>query len=277
MDGLIYYNIGFKCLVRLAVSIATAIQKFRGDITILADGDCYGKCLQIARQFGVSIKAVSSDDFIGHNLALLNKCRLHRITPYQKTIFVDSDTIILQDFSDCFNLLDKYEFMVPQFCDWTSDGMRYKPRIECWRGFVSPELMAHAYDEKKAVNIGFYCWRSGATLFNDWFNTALKNRMSFIPDEIACQILLPNHNHYVLGSEYNTSCKHEPLTGKTRILHFHGRKHCRIENGVYLYHSDLWYREFDKIRNLLCVAENIEYDNNLCKYLPEHDKCKSHS
>lgn len=275
MEGLIYYNIGLKCLTRLAVSVSTAIRHFKGEITILADGDCLPQCQQIGKQFNVKVQAVSSDDFIGHNFALLNKCRLHRVTPYQKTLFVDSDTIILRDFSECFKMLDEYEFIVPQFCTWKSRGGHYRHRIELWKGFVSDELMACAFDEPAAVNIGFYGWRTGAKIFDEWFNTALKNRMSFIPDEIACQILLPHYNHLILGSEYNTSCKYEQVTEQTRTLHFHGRKHCRLENGQYLYQANRWYDEFNKVRDIPCVKDNIEHDNQLRKYLPEYDKCQS--
>jgi len=274
MEGLIYYNIGTKCLVRLAVSVSTAIRNFKGDITILADGDCFDKCFKIAKEFKVLIKNPRSDDFIGKNFALLNKCRLHQITPYSKTLFVDTDTLIMQDFSECFKILDDYEFIVPQFCTWKSMDGHYRRRIDLWKGFVSDELMEHAFDESAAVNIGFYGWRAGAKIFDEWFNTALKNRQSFIPDEIACQILLPHYNHLILGSEYNTSCKHEALTEKTKTLHYHGRKHCRVENGQFLFHSDLWYQEFEKIRHLPCVYENIQFDRHLLKYLPEYEKCK---
>lgn len=276
MEGIVYYNIGLKCLARLAVSVSTAIRHCPHEITILSDGDeCHQKCWQIATQLGVHVKYIRSDDFVGKNYAMLNKCRLHRITPYKKTLFVDCDTIILQNFTECFKLLDEYEFIVPQFCNWISTDRHYRRRIENWRGHIGDDIMATAFNEKRAVNVGFYGWREGASIFNEWFSTAIKNRTSFIPDEVACQILLGRHNHHILDSSYNTSCKHEALTDKTRTLHYHGRKHCRIDNGQYIYHSDLWYAEFDKIRHFPCVYENIEHDRMLRIYLQEHDKIRA--
>ena len=270
MEGIIYYNIGYKCLVRLAVSISTLRQRHQGNIAIICDKVGYEECKAIADYFKVDILQTNFEEFPGKNVALLNKCRLHQMTPYEKTIFLDSDTIIFRHFPECFQLLDKYEFIVPQFCGWTSRGKQYRKRIERWKGVIPDKLYHHAFDEPKAVNIGFFGWREGAIIFNDWFELALMNRNSFIPDEIACQILLPHVPHLVIGSEYNTSCKHERLTEKAKTLHFHGKKHCRIVGRKYLFHSELWYKEFAKIKALPFVQNNIPHDKMLVSNLQRH-------
>ena len=269
MEGIIYYNIGLKCIVRLAVSILTLIKNVKKDITILSDSNGYSECEKIAKHFGVNIVNADFPSGQGKNYPLLNKCRINIVTPYERSIFLDSDTIILKDFSEVFDLIEPNEFVVTQMCKWESTGRRYRPRIAAWENKIHNETMLHAFDEKKAVNIGFYGFMKNAKIFNNWFSLAVKNRNSFIPDEISCQILLGHFKHLVIGSEYNTSCKHEVVTENTRTLHFHGRKHCRIENGKYLYNSNLWYDEFDKLRGNDFIEENIKNDRHLLRYIPD--------
>jgi hypothetical protein len=167
-------------------------------------------------------------------------------------------------------MLDQYEFIVPQFSAWKSAKRPYYKRILGWKPYLDENYMQRAFDEPKAVNIGFFGWRTGAKIFDNWHGLALKNKESFIPDEISCQILLPHVPHLVIGNEYNTSCKHDKTIDNAKTLHFHGRKHCRIENGVYKNHCDLWYKEFDKIRNDEVVWQNIKYDPMLRKHLYLH-------
>lgn len=271
MDGLIYYNIGLKCLARLAVSVSTAVRRFNGDITILADGNGYDECRAIANMFGVKIVYSRFDTPDGKNVALLNKTRLNEASPYENTLFIDSDTLILKDFSECFKLFDQHEFIVPQFSNWRSDGRRYRKRIAGWNGIIDDKYIADAFKEKSAVNIGFYGWRKDAKIFDNWYNITLKNRESFIPDEIACQILLPHYEHCIVGKEYNTSCKHDILTDEAKTLHFHGRKHCRIEEGKYIYHSDMWYNEYDKLKKNEFIKHIAQYDRMLCKNIASHE------
>ena len=273
MQGLIYYNIGMKCLVRLAVSISTLVNHFADQITILADDDGFSECEKIAKHFCVNIMKANFTHIDGKNIPFLNKCRLDVKTPYDKTIFLDSDTIVLNNFYEVFKMLDDHEFIVTQMCKWMSNKGPYRKRIEGWKNHINREIFEHAFDEPKAVNIGFYAWRKGAKIFDNWLYTAMKNQESFIPDEIACQILLPHVPHLVIGSEYNTSCKHEELTENSKTLHFHGRKHCRIdEKGNYLYHADSWYRQFDKIKEWPFIKDNIKYDAQLRRNLPIHER-----
>jgi lipopolysaccharide biosynthesis glycosyltransferase len=205
------------------------------------------------------------------NWVLLNKCRLHEKTPYEKTLFLDSDTIVLKDISEAFQHLNESEFVVSQFSNWLTSGKRYRKRINAWEGKIPEEAIKGAYKEPKAINTGFYGWRKGAKIFEKWHDTAKLNRQGFIPDELACQIILPNYDYKILSSEYNTSCRHEPITDKARTIHYHGKKHCRILDGQYLNHSDLWYKAFDKIKHLPFVKENIQHDRMLVKNLGKHE------
>lgn len=265
MDGLIYYNAGYKCLVRLAVSISTLVQYYNGNVTVLADEISYDECLKITKFFDVDCIETEFDADREKNWVLLNKCRLHEKTPYDRTILLDADTIVLKDISDAFKYLDNTTFIVTQMSNWLSTDRICRKRIKGWEKYLPDRIYYHVFGEPKAVNTGFYGWVKGAGIFNDWCNTAKLNRLSFIPDELACQILLPHYDHLVIPSEYNTSCKHEELTDKSRTIHYHGRKHCRIQDGKCLHHSDLWYNAFNCIKELPFVRNNIQHDRMLTK------------
>lgn len=277
MEGVIYYNVGHKCLVRLSVSILTLRKHYTGPVTILSGNEGFEECKKIADYFNVDILLADFDSDREKNWVLLNKCRLHEKTPYEKTIFIDSDTVVLKDFSDVFDRLDRTDFVVTQFANWETAGRHYRKRLKRWKDKVSPLTYKGIFTEKRAVNIGFYGWAKGAEIFSDWYTLAKTGREGFIPDEMACQILLPGYqieqDYDIIDSRYNTSCKFEKVTEDIKILHFHGRKHCRIEDGKYLYNSDFWYKYFDEIKDKDIVATNIQYDRMLLKNLHKRELC----
>lgn len=277
MDGIIYYNAGLKCLTRLAVSLYTLCNNYSGKICIICDDISAEYCEKISNIFS-NITVVVKYEFDknpGKNETLLNKCRINIASPFDRTIFIDSDTIILKDISDCFNYLNESEFIVAQFSNWKPCDNPYRKRIKGWESIIGKDEVLLTLKQQKSVNTGLYGWVKGAKIFDEWFNLACKNREGFIPDEIACQILLNRYSHQVISSQYNVSCKHEKITDEAKIIHFHGKKHCRIDNGKYLYNSDLWYRYFDAIRHYPIIEEITKFDRFLCKYLILHDRMKN--
>jgi hypothetical protein len=109
---------------------------------------------------------------------------------------------------------------------------------------VKPAL---AYE--KAINTGIFAFRRDAPIFNEWYDLTLKNRDTFIPDEISCQLLLPKYLHNLLDCRFNWSCKYGPEIEDIRIIHYHGRKHCRP--GL-PFNADKWIKVYNEV-----VAQNL--------------------
>jgi hypothetical protein len=258
-QGVIYYNFGLSYLVRLAVSISSLRKSYDGMTTILCDKSSIEECKKIADYFKIDVKEV---DFSAENRngRLFNKTLLHKYTPYQATAFLDADTLIIKDFHRLLDEAEENEFTAVQFADWTPKTSVIEKRIREWRDIVSVDK---ALEYPKAINTGVFAFKKDSTLMKNWYELAVKGEKFFIPDEISCQILLTEYNHSVMDSTYNTSCKYGSIGRRTKIIHFHGNKHCRKENGQYLFHSDLWYKEFDSIKKLDFVKNNIQYDNKL--------------
>jgi len=260
MNGIIFYNIGFKMLVRLSVSLYTLRRNYSGDVTVICDEDSFNKCKKITDLFDVNILKVKND-LTGKNIPFLNKCLLHKFSPYDNTIFLDCDTLILKNFDELFDYFKNYEFFTTKFSSWTINKIISK-RIKAWTPYF-PNLIKPALNFGFAINTGVFGFRKDSKLMNDWFSYAVKGKDLFIPDETSCQLILHKYNHKLVSHNYNTSCKFDKITDDTRIIHFHGRKHCRIQNGEFLFNSKLWYKEFDKISFWSSVEDVFKYDRML--------------
>lgn len=157
-------------------------------------------------------------------------------SPYEKTIYIDSDTYINHNINDMFDLLEKYELIC------CNDFARK-------RNFSIPEYMKipSGFSE---INGGIFGFRKCdnfnkfVELWNLYYN---KYKKVVIWDQPSCRIALweSNINLYILPTEYNRRSKDtkdkvvnlkkkgdsrfpsEHL--KTRIFHFHGIEGMTIE------------------------------------------------
>ena len=126
--GYIYWNTGKKMLVRLAVSLYTLRQVTDDSVTIIWDEDSWPECSKIATQFNAYAKPVTFEK-TSKNFAYFGKCQLHKITPYDTSIFLDGDTIIYKSIPELYYLAEKYEYVSTQFVDWTTNNNRIRNRI----------------------------------------------------------------------------------------------------------------------------------------------------
>lgn len=271
MNGVIFYNIGQKMLVRLGVAIHSLRKHYSGKATVLVDSDSNYAVREILSGYDINVK-VADFPTLDKNTAYLNSCLSHTVTPYKNSLWIDSDCLVVGPFNELFDIIDKHHFVVAQFSDWTSYKGLISKRIKAWRG-ICPELIDDALVLGPGINCGVYGFSKRSTLVKDWYSLAVKGSRNFIPDEVCCQLLLPQHKHYILDCIYNTSCKFGKITDDTRIIHFHGRKHCRInDKGEYLFNSHLWYKTFDEVRDRNCIIKWIDKDKQLNKYLKVHDE-----
>lgn len=271
--GVIYYNVGKGSLVRLAVSLYSCVKYYNPDrITILAAQDGYEDCKKIADHFKVNIKLIELEK-LERKEVLLNKCLLHKHTPYENTIFIDSDTIILKSFEELHDLAQTNKFVATQFANWTTQKSIIKKRILEWKD-IEPDLVNKALTFGPSVNTGVFAFTKDSELMNGWFDIAKKGTHMFIPDEQCCHLLLPKYKHTIVPSYYNCSCKYDKVNDETRIIHYHGKKHCRIENKEFLYNSNIWYEHFENLKNLDFLVGAIKYDHQLTINIDNYKKIK---
>jgi hypothetical protein len=242
-----YYNNGTRQLLKLAVSVYSLRKSYNGPAVIIANGDGINECEKIAKILSVDFKVAVRLKTEGKKFVYLNKCLYHLETPFETTIAIDNDMLILKDFTKMFEYAENNEFSVCQFSNWTTQSGIIHKRIKEWKT-ICPSLMDGAINYGHGINCGIISFTKESKLMMDWYNFAEKGRyISFIPDETCCQVILHQYPHFLADVSFNTSCKYGQVDTDTKIIHYHGRKHCRIENGIFVYHSDLWYKEMEEM------------------------------
>ena len=161
------------------------------------------------------------------------------LAPYDRNIWLDTDTVVLGPIDEMFDYLDDYEFAIPHFAGWWSDGSGIAKRIKRYENIADDEIVKTALGHHPAINCGVFSFRKNASFLNTWLDLASKgDHKMFIPDEVAFQTLYPSHKDkiFIAPMKFNVSVTHDPTpkTEDKRIIHFHGQKHvldapyCRI-------------------------------------------------
>lgn len=229
-NGVVYYNSGTKLFVRLLVSIHSLRKHYYGPVTILSEGvNSHPVCDQIAGMFGCEVIRVTYPDLDHKNQVYVNATKTVDHTPYNVTTWIDSDTLIVGEFDELFDAAEKYEFAIAQFANWGTKKGQINKRIKAWKGILPDKMIKAAVDYGHAINCGVFAFHKDSKLCKDWWKYAIKGIDTMIPDEVCCQIMLGSYPHKLMPKEFNVSCKYgDPYAKDARIIHYHGRKHCRF-------------------------------------------------
>ena len=224
-SGVLYYNMGTRLLVRLCVSIRSLRQVYDGPITVISSGKLPRWVRRTLAGLGARITAIDVGEGVSSRTA---KASLWRYSPFGVTLFVDSDTVVLEDPTPLFEVIAEQQFVVTQFANWTTMGRRMAGRIRQWGAVLDEAGVAQALDYGPAVNTGVVGWRKDATILPAWEHTArlgwryrCTRRMI---DELACQVLLPAYPHHVVDDRWNWSTSYGTAP-QPAIIHYHGNKH----------------------------------------------------
>lgn len=248
-NGILYLNSGNKMLPRLLVSIHSLRKVYDGHVTIIVMGDCGEEyCKKIADKYSLSINKISSDLNIRKNY-WFEKSRLHLYTPYNNSIFLDSDTVVVQNFNELFDEINEHDFIACQFAQWRSSGRTIGKRLRQWIS-TDKELVEHTISANiPSVNVGVYGFNKDAELMKHWFDITIKHPNAALPEESTCHLLLTQYKSKIVSGKYNCSCKHDdPTTFDTKIIHYHGRKHCSLDNNLNIkYNGNIWVNNWTEV------------------------------
>lgn len=264
-QGICYLNIGTRCLVRLAVSIHSLRKHYDGPICIV---NAAGLDDRIVDEFAadpsllVDVKHIPIKTYRRRS-AYVAKPSVYRWTPFDRSLFVDADTVFRADPSPLFEVGSS--FVVTKFSDWICSGGIIKKRIEPFfnigdAAIEVPRLAKQVIAESwPAINTGVFVFDRNWTGMRSWerLTQAARTRANFT-DEIAAQVLLPffGDDVSIVNDRWNWS----PIYGKSAnpaIVHFHGKKHLRPEAMPY------WLPVFRE-----CVELNVA---NIRSWMPAGD------
>ncbi|MCE9531545.1 MAG: class I SAM-dependent methyltransferase [Planctomycetes bacterium] len=221
--GVILYNRGTKCLIRMLVCLHSLRKWWSGPITVVLEGDHPEEICIAIRRFGAEILQTCATD----RHVFLRKVEVCIASTFERTLWLDSDTIVCGSIGEIFDALDEHEVVTPHFASWWSDGPRIRKRIRRYTGLCPDDWIAEAERHHPAVNMGVLAFRRGSAFLAPWLELSKKgvDNKVFLPEEIAFQILFPRFNVGIIEPKFGVSVKFGNDVEDVRVVHYHGRKH----------------------------------------------------
>lgn len=271
--GIIYYNRGTKCLVRLAVSLFSLRQVYSGKVCIMFEGELPKWTQRLCETLGADMRQIAPG-----RTALLRKSELWRDAPYKKNLYLDTDTLVLKDPVEIFDAMETADtgYGVTRYANWKSSGRKIAARIRAWKNVTSAAAIESAVAFGPAVNTGVFYFnteRGDARAFlEEWQNITTrafehsdyreKKIHAKVLDEIGCQIVVAHMPHHMLDETWNRSANHG-VDLKPGIVHYHGSKHV-IPNNIW---CDMWKETYWKLRSEIGELADPCGDKRLRDYL----------
>lgn len=272
--GIIMFNRGDQCIVRAMVCLYTLRKYWDGPVTFYLETPYPKEFDEACKYFNVDI--VHNEEKHEYR-TLIRKTDMFANPPYDRTLWLDADMLILGKLDEMFDYLDDSDVSIPHFCKWVSNGNKIAARIKKFEGIADKKYLNEALNSHPAVNTGILSFRKSAkwTRFvNDWVALAHKGNKIFISDEVAFQILYPSASEWGLKvhispPNFNVSVLYGNEIEDKRVIHYHGRKHVL---DVPL--CDVWKSTFKEMcdNNVANINYYLKYaDKRLKEYLKNKD------
>jgi len=172
-------------------------------------------------------------------------------SPFDTTVWIDSDTVVTGSIDELFKLAVDNEIAMPQFAHWTMAKGIIRKRAGKWDQFFPERVEKYVgRADLPSLNCGVYGFTKDAQFMKRWYHFAEVGRRKFIPNEVAMQLSIWEFPHIIVDQKFNCSCKYaDPTAEDVRVVHYHGKKHCRFsDKGIPRYNSDIWLDRFLKCR-----------------------------
>lgn len=262
-SGVIYFNVGTKCLARLVTSLYSLRQHWHGPVSVMNGGMDGGIVERICRD--ERILAEHRAAAIVHrrkNTAYAAKPAIMRQSPYSVTVFLDADTLVVGGLEELFAKVAGEEatlgvspgVVLTAFSNWISTGPLIRRRIESMArtSEEAARLGTIALSSPHAaVNTGVVAFRREDPFLHYWERITEFGWNVFIADEMAAQLLTADpakYPHILVDDRWNASpMYHGCEAGDVRVWHFHGDKHCVRPGGKGAAGHRLWWPAFAEV------------------------------
>ncbi len=283
MQGVIYSLSGPAYAELLTVSLWSLRQHWPGDVAIFCGPGC-----REAMEPLYADPRLHPLELIDHELPSVRRHAHYCVkpgialaSPFEETIFLDADTIVLGEVDPLFEA----PLTVTQFSDWVTTGKIISGRIRQWME-GEPVMLPHdtpanpgdlicfgrviSIDPKRgdqprrtmvahpihhelasrclesprpAINTGVFAFTHAARkALVAWEELTLRGWRHSFTDEVALQLLCEHAGARVVDDRWN----HSVQFGRHRepiVRHFHGRKHVRSATG-----AAIWWPWFEAAR-----------------------------
>ena len=272
--GIIMFNRGNECVVRAMVCLYTLRKQWQGPVTFYLEQPYPKEFDDVCKYFNVDIihNTVKADV-----KTLQRKTEMFSNPPYDRTMWLDSDTIVTGKIDDMFGFLDKADVCLPHFAHWVSSGRTISKRIIKFRGLIEDKYVERALQTFPAINTGVVSFKKSkrwSDFVDAWLQLSARGfaQKIFISDEVSMQVLLPsvdewNLKSHIAPSDFNVSVLHDHGQSKDiRICHFHGKKHLLDVPACDIWKHTLQEMMDTNVANINHFVEKYP-DKRLAKYL----------
>ena len=229
--GIIFYNKGSKCVVRLIVALRSLRRHYDGAIAVFFEAEeqkITAEEKKLAEDIANTFNVTPIFDFNPSIHHLIRRIEVATKSPFDPTAYLDADILVVGKLDELFDKAVDCDLVIANFAKWVSDGHKIGGRIRCFEGRAPKEYIEDALKHLPAVNGGVWAFPKTSTIFPEWIDLSLKGvGRTPIPDEVAIQILLPRYKCVILPDSFNVSVVYATNTEDKRIIHYHGRKHCK--------------------------------------------------
>lgn len=228
-SGVLYYHAGRGFATRLAVSLHSLRQHYRGPVAIMTDATAKALSERIGSALGATVIEIEPPKMRrhGHYLA---KTQLWRHTPFERSLFLDADTVVAGPIDELLQIDGRV--VITHFADWYSTGRKMSARIRGFSGvtpMIDQLVQASTTIKFPAINTGVVRFDRDFDGLEQWEAITAAVSPRFIADEIAMQVVFPlwGRNCVVVDDRWNCSPIFGTHKAEAKISHFHGDKHLR--------------------------------------------------
>ena len=237
--GVIYLLTNAQHAARLVVSIHSLRKFFNGPVTVfstrLASKEITDK---LAADASLDVNIQSTDEASGQNAAYVTKPRVIQFSPYDATLFMDADTLVVGPITELVHAVQTNPLVVTEFCNWNTQHAVMVSRLENWSSLANsdhdPFQLRHRLDACRnhplpAINAGVFGFQKESRFLPRW--SALTDYASdyVLPDEMALQLLLLDEEHELLDTRFNCALAFMDDPQDARVLHFAATTHLTHE------------------------------------------------
>ena len=208
-DGVIYLSVGTKHADNLVVSLLSLRDHWSGPICIFVGDESAAKNAELIFADGRlgHVQAIRFNiDWldVDYNVMFAKAYMINRLSPFDRTVYLDADTVVVGDFSELFPVAN--EVRLTKYAPSVQAHMQ--ERLREWRG-IAPISAKRAQEASFClINAGVVGFSKKTRRFLRAWEQMTRRRLSRLCDEEACQLVYPEFPHVLLDDRFNCSPKH---------------------------------------------------------------------
>jgi len=236
ITGIVYQLSGLWTAELCVVSLWSLRQHYHGPVSLFIADDCrvIGQAVESDKRLDVELLPTQLPEG-GRRPHWVAKTFTYLLSPYDYTVYIDSDTIVLADPSPLFGHL-----VLPKCADLRIlDDHQYPKSVRAQfrkfrkHGPVMSDMIDRCYKANLyIVNNGVMGFAKDHPLLYELHHLCIGLKDEQMHDEIAIQLCLPRYDDVRwVGGEWNALVAYEKKWADRKIAHYHHKYYATLARG----------------------------------------------